>query len=119
MKKKTLLQNTGNKYGAKPTYIDGIRFDSGSEGTYYRMLKRRLDQGEIKSFERQVTYKLHDEVGLFVRKYIADYVITNLDDTFEVIDVKSPITRNLKKFRDNERLMLLNHGIKIQVKILK
>lgn len=47
-----------NKYNAEPTVIDGIRFDSKSEGHRYMELKLLLRAGEIDDLELQPKYML-------------------------------------------------------------
>lgn len=47
-----------NKYGAKPTFVDGKRFDSKREAARYRFLKERQDRGEISNLELQPSFKL-------------------------------------------------------------
>lgn len=42
------------KYGNKPTYVDGLRFDSGLEANRWRQLKLLERAGQIKDLERQV-----------------------------------------------------------------
>lgn len=83
-----------NKYNAKKTIVDGIKFDSKRESEVYKKLKEQ----NIK-FERQVEYILQDGYvssdGRKIRpiKYIADFVLMDDNNVItNVIDVKSPAT---------------------------
>lgn len=77
-----------NKYGAKATLIDGIRFPSKKEGEWYMKLKNRQSTGEIKSFLRQVP--LHLPGGI---RYVIDFMVINNDDTVEFIECKGYMTQ--------------------------
>ena len=106
----------GNKYRAKKTVIDGIKFDSQSEATYYGTLKLRKLSGDIKDFKRQVTYKIEIN-GSLICKYIADFVVYYPGGGIEVIDVKSIITANLQVFKLKQKLMKAVLGIDVKVVI--
>ena len=47
-----------NKYGAKETYVDNIRFDSKKEALYYKTLKLARDAGDLVMFLRQAPFHL-------------------------------------------------------------
>jgi hypothetical protein len=49
----------GNKYGAEPVEVDGIRFDSKREARRWCDLRLRERAGEIADLERQVVLILH------------------------------------------------------------
>lgn len=55
---KASVKPKANKYGAKPTFVDGKRFDSKREAARYRVLKERQDRGEISNLELQPSFKL-------------------------------------------------------------
>lgn len=81
------------KYGSKKTEVDGHTFDSKAEARYYEQLKWLLEHKEIKSFRLQPRYTLLESFkknGKTFRKieYIADFEITHLDGSIEVVDVK-------------------------------
>lgn len=81
------------KYGSKKTEIDGHTFDSQAEARYYEQLKWLLANKQIKSFRLQPRYTLLESFrknGKTFRKteYIADFEITHLDGSIEVVDVK-------------------------------
>jgi hypothetical protein len=48
-----------SKYGAEPTVVDGIRFDSKKEARRYQELKQLEKQGEISHLERQPKFKFY------------------------------------------------------------
>ena len=92
-----------SKLGAKKCWINGIKFDSLLEGRYYVMLLHLIEEGAVKSYERQVTYILQDKfrdefTGKMVPaiKYIADFVLTMPDGAVVVIDVKGKETPDFK-----------------------
>ena len=77
------------KYNNKRIRADGILFDSQMEANYYMDLKVLLRAKEIKGFCRQPEFIL--EQGNTAERaitYKADFIVFNLDDTAEVIDVK-------------------------------
>jgi len=101
-----------NKFNAKKTTIDGITFDSKAEANYYLELKTRLRAGEIKGFERQPEFELLPAFAKHGKKYqsmkyTADFLITHLDGSQEVIEVKGMRTRDymlrMKLFNYNYR----------------
>lgn len=55
-----------NKYGAIPTVVDGIRFDSKREARLYETLKARQLAGEVAFFLRQVPIHLPGGTKLVV-----------------------------------------------------
>ena len=52
-------QAGGNKYGAEPVKVDGIRFDSKREARRWHILRLREMAGEIEDLQRQVVLVLH------------------------------------------------------------
>ena len=76
------------KYRANKTSIDGHTFDSKKEAEYYCELKWKLQAQEINGFCLQPTFMLAP--GL---KYKADFIVFNIDNTYEVIDVKGLKTK--------------------------
>ena len=84
---------SGSKYKSRKAEVDGYTFDSKAEARYYEQLKWLLEHKEIKSFRLQPRYTLLESFrknGKTFRKteYIADFEITHLDDSIEVVDVK-------------------------------
>lgn len=85
----------GNKFGAKKTIIDGIKFDSKREAAYYGQLKIMKRGGLIQSFERQISFDLlaagldpRTETYPCVAKHIVDFLVTMIDGRQEVHEVK-------------------------------
>lgn len=90
-----------NKYNAKKAIIDGIQFDSKAEGRYYISLKEKQRRGEIQGFTLQPRYLLQESFkknGKTFRKieYVADFEVTHLDGSIEVIDCKGFKTETFK-----------------------
>ncbi|MEN1941034.1 DUF1064 domain-containing protein [Luteimonas sp. MJ174] len=59
----------GSKYGAKPTVVDGIRFDSQAEARYFQNLKLRVAAGQVEFFLRQVPMHLPGNT-----RYVLDFL---------------------------------------------
>jgi hypothetical protein len=90
-----------SKFNAKRTEIDGITFDSKTEGEYYLHLKQQQEQGLIDSYELQPRFILQEgfkKDGKHIRpiKYVADFDVWKLDGTREIIDVKGFETADFK-----------------------
>ena len=83
-----------SKYGAQPTVVDGIRFDSKSEARYYERLKLRVQSVEVLYFLRQVPFHLPGGT-----KYVVDFMEVHADGSIHWIDVKGVETQmfRLKK----------------------
>ncbi|TKB53290.1 DUF1064 domain-containing protein [Ferrimonas aestuarii] len=89
-----------SKYGAKPTVVDGIRFDSKKEANYYLQLKARVKAGEVLTFLRQVPFHLPGKT-----KYAVDFLEFHADGSVHFVDVKGMITPTYKiKKRQVEEL---------------
>lgn len=72
-----------HKYGAKPTTIHGIRFDSKREARYYDELLLRQRAGEVLVFLRQTPFHLPGGV-----RYVCDFQEFHADGTVHFVDVK-------------------------------
>ncbi|MFB7817403.1 DUF1064 domain-containing protein [Paenibacillus chitinolyticus] len=86
-----------SKYRAKPTMVDGIRFDSKAEAHYYLFLKSEKEKGNITLLELQPAFVLQDgfkKNGVKYKPivYKADFKVTWKDGTEEIIDVKGKRT---------------------------
>lgn len=88
MKHRTPVQH---KFRAKPTDVDGIRFDSKKEARYYQELKLRQRAGEVIFFLRQVPFHLPGNV-----RYVVDFQEFHADGTVHFIDVKGVATDMFK-----------------------
>ena len=110
----------GNKYGAKKTEIDGIRFDSKHEATRYCELKYMERAHLISDLELQRTFTLigpqKDKAGKIIEhpvKYVADFVYKDQDGNTVVEDTKSPATRT-PAYVIKRKLMLSIYGLRIK-----
>ena len=83
-----------SKYGAVPTVVDGIRFDSKAEARYYERLKLRVQSGEVLYFLRQVPFYLPGGT-----RYVVDFMEVHADGSIHWVDVKGVETQmfRLKK----------------------
>jgi hypothetical protein len=89
-----------HKYKAKPTKVDGIRFDSSKEARFFSTLKLLKRSGEVLFFLRQVPIHLPGKT-----KLVIDFVVFYADGTVEFIDVKGFETEVFKlKKRQVEEL---------------
>ncbi|MED4820190.1 DUF1064 domain-containing protein [Bacillus atrophaeus] len=91
---------SANKYGARKTWVDGIKFDSKAESQYYLQLKWLKQAKQIKDFKVQPRFLLQEgfkKNGKTFRKieYIADFEVHNLD-SIEIIDIKGVATESFK-----------------------
>ena len=80
-----------HKYNAKPTVVDGIRFDSKKEAEYYTGLKARQRAGQVVGWFRQVP--IHLPGGTILR---IDFLEFWTDGTVHVVDVKGMETKLFK-----------------------
>lgn len=77
------------KYGNRKVTVDGIHFDSQLEADKYSELKLSLRMGVIAGFCRQPEFILLEGMGLVKPEtYRADFIVFNLDGTYEIIDTK-------------------------------
>lgn len=93
-----------SKFKNKWIEVDGIRFQSESEGRYYLTCKSEKESGKIKDFERQRRYKLIVN-GIQVSAYRADFVKIFPDGSEQIIDVKSIFTRKNNDYIIRKKLM--------------
>lgn len=117
---KTLTQANRNKYGAKKTEIDGIRFDSRHEAERYIELRYMERAHLISDLELQRTFTLigpqKDKAGKIIEhpvKYVADFVYKDADGQTVVEDTKSPATRT-PAYVIKRKLMLSIYGLRIK-----
>lgn len=83
-----------NKYGAKKTEVDGLRFDSQKEAMRWLELKKLESIGVITNLERQVSIPLH-VAGVKVCTYRADFMY-QMDGATIVEDAKGYQTDTFK-----------------------
>lgn len=96
-----------SKYGAEPTEVDGIRFDSKAEARYYQRLKLRVQNGEVRYFLRQVPFHLPGGV-----RYVVDFMEVHADGSVHWVDVKGIETA---MFRTKKRLVESLYPVTIEV----
>lgn len=118
-----------SKYHNKITYVDGIKFDSQKEASYYCYLRQMEKDGKIRDLRLQVEYELLPKItGEKVRQlktktkvvpftkqaavvYRADFVYVDCATGLEeVIDVKG---RKTKEYILKKKMMLALLGIEI------
>jgi len=85
------------KYGAKPTWVEGIRFSSSAEAKRYRELRLLEAGGYIRKLELQPVYEFKID-GVTVFKYVSDfrYMEGCTEKVEDVKGCKTPVYR-LKK----------------------
>ena len=93
-----------HKYGATPTIVDGIRFDSAKEARRYGELKLLQMAGKISQLELQPRYRLVIE-----ETYVADFRYLENGETV-IEDVKGFLTAAYKRKR---KAMKKQHGVTI------
>lgn len=118
-----------NKFRAKKTIVDGMKFDSKKEYIRYKELQKLQEEGQITELKRQVKYVLIptqrsnkelDKYGKFKVlerecNYKADFVYRDKEGNLHVED-----TKGCKKGSSYElyvikrKLMLKVHGIRIE-----
>ena len=76
-----------HKFNAKRTEIDGKKFPSKLEATYYGQLKIKQKIGDIVFFLRQVAFELPGNV-----KYLVDFMVFYPDGEIEFVDTKGKDT---------------------------
>jgi len=101
-----------NKFNAKKTVIDGIKFDSKKEAARYSELKLMESGGLISDLELQTRFDIVIN-GIKVCYYRADFSYMQSGE-FVVEDVKSPYTAKLPVYRLKNKLMKAVHNITIK-----
>ena len=116
-------QTTDHKYGAIPTTIDGICFDSKLEAKRYVVLSIAAQTGEIRNLELQPKYEIQpaftDSSGVKHRAiyFIADFRYEMPDGRVVVEDAKGMET---EVFRLKRKLILFTEQeLAHQLRIVK
>jgi hypothetical protein len=105
---KKLKANKKNKYGANPCIAnDGTRCPSRKHMQYHNDLVFAHKSGCIKLFLREVPFDLPGGV-----KHRVDYLIFNLDGTYQFVEVKG---RDLYVGKMKRKQVEEIYGIKIEV----
>lgn len=81
--KESIKKKKKNKYKSSKCVVDGIKFHSQKEATYYIGLKLMIKSGTVSYFLRQVPIYLPGNV-----KYIVDFQVFYSDGLVRYIDVK-------------------------------
>lgn len=109
-----------NKYGAKATVVDGLKFDSAREAKRWQELQLLQRAHLVSQLERQVVYELAPAVRLYGEKrlkpavrYVADFRYFSGDESvFVVEDAKG---RDTPVSRLKRHLMKSVHGIDVRL----
>jgi hypothetical protein len=102
-----------NKFGARKTVVDGMRFDSMAEARRYRELQLMEKAGVISELVCHPRYRIEVN-GSRVCEVIPDFRYQDNDAGRMVVeDVKSLPTRT-PVYRLKKRLLQAVHGIEIQ-----
>ncbi len=99
-----------HKYHAKPTIIDGVRFDSKAEAAEYSWLKEMMRIGIVRKLEIQPEWELHAPNGEVIGKYIADFRF--YDGAWRVVDVKGMKTLPLARWK--QKHLRAEYGIVVE-----
>lgn len=107
-----------NKYGAEPTTVDGMRFDSKAEAKRYIQLSLLQKVGDITDLQTQVSFDLipaQEVEGVKERpvRYFADFSYVTKDGLKVVEDVKSGPTKT-KEFILKRKLVMWIHGVVVK-----
>ncbi len=89
-----------SKYKNQRAEHDGAVYHSKKERDYAAVLDLRLKAKDIKSWRRQIPFRLSCSCGEFSEVYILDFEVTNNDGTLEFIEVKGFAKREgIKKWQ--------------------
>lgn len=107
-----------NKYGAKPTIIDNIRFASRAEARRYQELVLLRMGGVVSELRCHVPYSL-TIAGVHVCDYVSDF--SYVENGAPVVeDVKGVLKGSAwRLFKIKKRLMLIVHGIDVRVVVMQ
>ena len=96
--------------------VDGILFDSQLEADYYSDLKLQLKMGTIRGFCRQPEFVLQEGFGdVRLITYRPDFIVFNLDGTYNIVDTKGFETQEFKR---TKRLFRAKFP-KLELKVVK
>lgn len=93
---------TYNKYGNKPTYVDGIRFASKREAARYRELKLLSRDYTIKDLKLQPKFELQPAFEKKGEKYKAINYIAD----FSYVENEKQIVEDCKGFKKDKVFLL-------------
>lgn len=75
-KKTYFVRTTGNKFNAKKSDYNGLKYDSKGEASFAMELDYRMKAGEIIDIQRQVNIPLVVN-GIKICSYVADFIVTD------------------------------------------
>lgn len=119
----------GNKYGAKSTVVDGIRFDSAKEARRWQQLRLLEKAGAIRDLQRQVEFELIPaqyeppktlKSGRKVRgrcierkaSYFADFAYIQSDTGEYIVEDAKGMRTDVYKLK--KKMVLYKYGIQIR-----
>lgn len=110
-----MLKIKMNKYKAKLTEIDGIKFGSQKEAKRYLYLKQLEKNGEIKQLNCKTRYKIIDKNDKFRAAYYEDDFSYFKDGKFIIEDVKGyKGGKSYTVFMLKKKIMYDKYGIEVQ-----
>jgi hypothetical protein len=86
---------SGNKYGAKSTVYNGVKYPSIKEANYAKMLDWRIKGGEVKEWSAQPKFELIVNKQK-ICSYKLDFRFTDHDGQIFYVEVKGYPTREWK-----------------------
>jgi hypothetical protein len=92
---KIVNKKKSSKFNNIKVEIDGYIFDSKKEAEFYGALKIKKQAGLIKDFQMQVKYDIVVNT-IHIANYFLDFLIVNLDDSIDYIDIKGKDPRTNK-----------------------
>lgn len=103
-----------NKFGARKTVVDGMRFDSMAEARRYRELRMMEKAHLIDGLEMQPPFPITVN-GRYICLYKADFRYRDRETGEWVVeDVKSEATRRISTYRIKTKLVEAVHGVKVR-----
>lgn len=101
------MKRLRHKYGAKPTTVNGRRYDSKAEARYAQALEMRRRAGEVVMYLEQVPIRLPGGTT-----YRCDFVVFEASGEVRFVDVKGYETET---FRIKKREIEALYPIEIEV----
>src|SRR4051812_49216783 len=101
----------GNKYGAIPTEVDGIRFASKREAKRYQDLKLLERAKVIRDLELQPRFKI-EVGGLLICTYVADFQYRVCTDNRLVVEDSKGVETAVFKLK--RKLLKAVHGVSVE-----
>lgn len=113
-----IWQTGRNKYHAKKTMFEGVKYDSKKEANKAVELLMLKKAKQIKDFEAHKKIELYGMNDVKVCNYFADFWITHNDGTIEILDIKSKITET-STFRLKWKLLESKYKYEIKQGLVK